>query len=467
MIAFARLSAAVLAPWLLPLAAWAANVDRPNIVLIFIDDLGWADLGSYGNEYHETPNLDRLAAEGMRFTDAYTASPVCSSTRGCFMTGRYPARVGITDFIPGHWRPWERLVVPPIKNHLPLEETTFAEIVRELGYQRAYFGKWHLGGLEQYPDRQGFNRVLVASGGGHFGSRITGDQTLQLPDDVYLTDWLTDRAIEFVEANRNVPFLVMLSHYTVHIPLEARRESVEKFEAKGRQPGLARSHPTFAAMVYDMDAAVGRLLGKIDDLCLRESTLVIFTSDNGGLVRRYDQMGPIVSSQAPLRGEKGTVYEGGLRVPMIVRWPGVVETGRECNEPVFSGDVWPTVVTAAGMGVEPGMVDGVNLVPLFAGGQSLDREAIYFHYPHYHHMDPAGAVRAGDWKLIEHFDDGERELYNLRDDLGESTNLAEEEPQKAAALAQQLSAWRASVGARMPTENPDYDPARALLWRPR
>jgi uncharacterized sulfatase len=447
------------------LSGTAAAIDRPNIVLILIDDLGWVDLGCYGNEYHQTPNLDRLADEGMRFTDAYAASPVCSSTRACLLTGRYPARVGITDFIPGHWRPWERLIVPPIKDHLPLEETTFAEVIRELGYERAYFGKWHLGGRDHYPDRQGFNRVSVASGGQHFGSRIMGDAAQQLPDDVYLTDWLTDRAIEFIGNNRNVPFLLMLSHCTVHIPLEARSDSIAKFERAGN--GMARSHPTFAAMVYDMDAAVGKLLRAMDDLDLRKNTLVIFTSDNGGLVRRYDQAGPIVSSQAPLRGEKGTVYEGGLRVPMIVRWPGVVAPGRECDEPVFSGDLWPTIVAAAGMGVDPGTVDGVNLVPLFEGDGSIGREAIYFHYPHYHHMDPAGAVRAGPWKLIEHFDDGELELYNVRDDLGETTNLAVTEHRIAQELQNALAMWRESVGARMPIENPDFEPARRALWRSR
>lgn len=449
---------------LFPATTASAAVDRPNIVVIFIDDLGWADLGCYGNEYHETPNLDRLAREGIRFTDAYAASPVCSSTRGCFLTGRFPARVGITDFIPGHWRPWERLIVPPIKSHLPLEETTFAEVIRELGYQRAYLGKWHLGGRQHYPDRQGFNHVLVAGGGRHFGNRITGDIDTTLPEDVYLTDWLTDRAIEFMETNRNMPFLLMLSHYTVHIPLEAKAQSVEKFARKGREPGMARSHPTYAAMIHDMDAAVGRLVARIDELGLSESTLVVVTSDNGGLIRRFDQKGPIVSTQAPLRGEKGTLYEGGIRVPMLVRWPGVVEPGRESREPVFSGDVWPTLVTAAGMGVDPGMVDGISLMPLLEGAETTGREAIYFHYPHYHHMDPAGAVRSGDWKLIEHFDDGELELYNLESDMGEATNLADEQPEKADALRQRLAAWRESAGALMPTQNPDYDPARAEKW---
>jgi uncharacterized sulfatase len=220
-------------------------------------------------------------------------------------------------------------------------------------------------------------------------------------------------------------------------------------------------------MVYDMDAAVGKLLRAMDDLDLRKNTLVIFTSDNGGLVRRYDQAGPIVSSQVPLRGEKGTVYEGGVRVPMIVRWPGVVAPGRETSEPVFSGDLWPTIVTAAGMGVDPGTVDGVNLVPLLEGEGSIGREAIYFHYPHYHHMDPAGAVRAGPWKLIEHFDDGELELYNLHDDLGETTNLADTQHRIAQELQQGLATWRESVGARMPIENSDFDPARKALWRSR
>ncbi|MEQ8786951.1 MAG: sulfatase [Pirellulaceae bacterium] len=448
----------------------AAREKRPpNVLFILIDDLGWADLGCYGNKFHETPQIDGLAKQGMLFTDAYAASPVCSSTRCSLMTGKYSATVGITDFIPGHWRPWEKLVVPPIKHELPLEEVTLAEPLKAKGYATCYLGKWHLGGASHYPDKQGFDRTIVAGGGRHFGNALSGDVNMKLPQDEHLTDYLTDQALDFIDAHREQPFFVYLSHYAVHIPLEAKQTTIKKYEAKAKRMNekqiAPKSHPTYAAMLENVDENVGRLLAKLDEWELADNTIVIFFSDNGGLIQRFDKAGPKVAPQDPLRDEKGTVYEGGIRVPMLVRWPGVVEPGSRCDEPVTSADFFPTLVEFAEAGPHARHeVDGKSLRPLLTQQGAFERDAIYFHYPHYHHMDPAGAIRAGDLKLVEHFDDGQLELFNLRNDLSESNDLAAEMPQQAKKLQQQLAAWRKRVGARMPTPNPDYDPAKAPQW---
>jgi len=437
----------------------------PNVLFILIDDLGWADLGCYGNTFHETPHVDQLARQGMRFTDAYAAGPVCSPTRATLMTGRYTATVGITDFIPGHWRPWERLIVPPIHNQLPLTEVTLGEMLKTADYDTCYLGKWHLGGGEYFPDKQGFDTSLV-QGGGHFGARLVGPKPVQLAKDEYLADGLTDQAIKFIGQHRDRPWFVYLSHYAVHIPLQAKQELIDKYEKKAASVEHA-SHPTYAAMVEHVDQSVGRLMQTLDELELTDDTVVIFFSDNGGLIRRFDAAGPVVTSNAPLRSEKGTVYEGGIRVPMIVRYPGKVAAGSECGVPVSSVDFMPTLAALAGAALPSVRIDGESLLPLLADNGSLKRDAIYWHYPHYHHMDPAGAIRCGPMKLIEHFDDGELELYHLADDIGETNNLAEAKPEQAAALRDKLAAWRTSVGAKMPTINPDHDQERADQWRPR
>lgn len=439
---------------------------QPNVVFILIDDLGWADLRCYGNTFHESPHIDRLVAGGMRFTNAYAASPVCSSTRCSLMTGKYPATVGITDFIPGHWRPWEKLIVPPIKNELPLDEITIAEPLQAAGYATGYFGKWHLGGPAHYPHKQGFDVALVQQGS-HFKTKLGGTREVQPPADAYLADVLTDEALRFIEDNRDRPFFVYLSHYAVHIPLMAKQDKIDKYERKARNQ-RTKYHPTYSAMIEHVDDSVGRVLDKLDELKLADNTLVIFFSDNGGLISRFDAQGETVGTNEPLRAEKGTVYEGGIREPLIVRWPGVVEPGSICVEPVTSVDFFPTIIDAAAAQQHATHeVDGVSLLPLLEQTSSLRREAIYWHYPHYHHMDPAGAIRAGSWKLIEHFDDGELELYNLADDISERKNLAGQLPGQAADLRRKLAAWRKSVGAKLPKTNPEYDPDRAHQWQRR
>ncbi len=434
----------------------------PNVVLILIDDLGWADLPSYGNQFHETPAIDRLAKGGMRFTDFYAAAPVCSPARASLQSGQYPARLGLTDFVPGHWRPFERLIVPPIEDHLPLATQSLAETLKPAGYATGYFGKWHLGGSPRYhPSHQGFDQAIT-SGGRHVAPKFRTHPPTPVEDGTYLSDFLTTKTLEFIEENQSGPFFVFLSHYLVHIPLEAPPQLIEKYQNK-TNPGNTPGHPVYAAMIEQVDHSVDQITRKLDELGLAENTIVIFTSENGGLHKIYTAVGETVTSNAPLRGEKGTLYEGGIRIPLIVRWPGKVSANTECNEPATTADILPTLADIAGTSTPD--VDGASLVPVLTeASPALDRDAIYFHYPHYHHARPAGAIRQGRWKLLENFDDHSLELYNLDEDLGETNNLAKQLPDQANKLQQQLSSWRTSVGARMPTENPNYNAERKNEW---
>ena len=432
---------------------------RLNFVFFLIDDMGWADVGCNGSKYHETPNIDRLAGQGMRFTDAYAACPVCSPTRASIMTGKYPARLHLTDWISGHRKPYAKLAVPKWTMHLPLEEVTLAEAFKEVGYATGFVGKWHLGNQEYYPEHQGFDANI---GGYHRGQPPSYFAPYKIPTmdegpkGEYLTDRHTDDSIRFIEANRNKPFLLYLSHYAVHTPLQAKKAMVEKYSAK---PKPHQSHPIYAAMVQSVDESVGRIAAALERLGLADNTAVIFMSDNGGLHR--------VTSNAPLRAGKGTAYEGGVREPMIVKWPGTTQPGSTCRVPVTSTDFYPTMLEMAGLPLRPQQhCDGLSMVPLLRQTGTIDRDALYWHYPHYHITKPFGAVRKGDWKLIEYFEDMNLELYSLRDDLSETTDLAKTHPQKAEELRKMLYEWRESVGAQMPTPNPEYDPDR-VNSRPR
>ncbi len=431
--------------------ASAGMPQKPNIVFILIDDMGWTDVCCYGSKFHETPNIDRLAEQGMRFTDAYAACPVCSPTRASILAGQYPARVGITDFIPGHWRPYEKLIVPENVLQLPVESVTIADVLKASGYATGYIGKWHLGGKGYMPEQQGFDKVVAAV-------RNRNDKQVS---------GFTDEALKFIEENKQQPFFLFLSHHTVHIPLEAPEELIEKYKNKPK-PATGVNNPVYAAMVEHLDTNTGRILSKLDELNLTERTIVIFFSDNGGLYEPYGgyqgDRTP-VSSNTPLRGEKGTLYEGGIKEPLIVRWPGVVKPETTCKVPVASVDFYPTFLDILGIkGDSSHPLDGKSILPLLRRNGKLKREAIFWHYPHYHHSTPAGAIRQGDWKLIEFYEDGRLELYNLKDDIGEKENLVEKMPKKAAELQGKLAAWRKSVGAKMPWPNPDYDPARADEW---
>jgi len=419
---------------------------RPNIVYILADDLGWADLGCTGSRFHQSPHLDRLATQGVRFETCYAAAPVCSATRSSIQTGRYPARLHLTDFIPGHRRPWARLRVPDYRQQLPLEEISLARALKPAGYTCANIGKWHLGGPGFGPAEHGFDHVFS-----------TG-----VNDDDKQVSALTEDALGFIRAHRHEPFLLMLCHYTVHIPLEAKRALTGKYAALA-EPGAPQSNPTYAAMIEVLDDSVGRVLAELDALGLADDTIVLFGSDNGGLVHWYIGDGPEVTSNAPCRGEKGTIHEGGLRVPLIVRWPGHTQVRRVCDVPVSTIDLFPTLMEAAGVPVTHS-VDGLSLMPLLTGSGGIGRDTHYFHYPHYHNDTPAGAIRRGDMKLIEFFEDSHVELYDLAEDVGEAHDLAPARPDVAEELRRELAEWRLSVDAQMPTVNPEHDPRRAHEW---
>lgn len=427
--------------------------DRPNIILVLADDLGWADLPCYGNTFHETPALDRLASEGMRFTQFYSGA-VCSPTRANLQSGRHEARFGITQHIPGHRRPFAKLIDPAVPLQLPLEVETIAERLGAAGYATGYFGKWHLGGTGFGPGEQGWKTVLELKGHDTPAS-VTGGE----PERT--AAFLTRKAVEFIEGNRDRPFLLQLSHYAVHLPLSTRPELLEKYRRKTPMPGFP-SRPDYAGLLEELDESVGGILAALERLGLAGKTLVVFVSDNGGLV--HDQGGSIYTSNAPLRGEKGTLHEGGIRVPAIARMPGVIPPGSVCETPAVTTDLHPTFLELAGIDVLSGKdaVDGASLVPVLRNpGAGLSREALFWHLPHYHHGTPASAVRRGDWKLIEFFEDGALELYDLSKDPGETTDLASVHPDKAIELRDSLAKWRTDVGARLPVPNPDHDPARA------
>jgi arylsulfatase A len=434
---------------------------KPNFVFILIDDMGWKDLGCYGSRFFETPHTDTLASQGMRFTNAYAACPVCSPTRASILTGKYPARLNLTDFLTGRSdRPSQKLLRPKFPQYLSLEEVTIARVLKTQGYVSAAIGKWHLGGEQHDPIKHGFDVNIGGTGGlpgGYFRFR---SPTLTARDDQeYLTDRLTEEAEKFIDANKDRPFFLYLAHYAVHIPLEAKKNLLAKYQAKAR-PDEAQNNPIYGAVVESADESVGRILKKLDDLKIAKNTIVFFFSDNGGLSVKEGPDTP-ATSNAPLRAGKGYLYEGGIREPLIVRWPGVTGPGSVCDVPVSSIDFYSTMLEMAGAKSNAKAIDGVSLVPLLRG-QTGDwkRQDLYWHYPHYSNQGgkPSGAVRSGDFKLIEFFEDGQLELYNLRDDLGEQNDLSARMPDKTKELHAKLAAWRKSVGAQMPTPNPEYQP---------
>lgn len=456
--------AALLLGLFVPGLAAVEPVRRPNVVFVLADDLGARDLGCYGSTFHKTPNIDRLAKDGARFTDFYAACPVCSPTRASIMTGRYPQRVNITDWLPGRPdRPDQRLKRPVLNQQLPLEEVTVAEALKAAGYRTAHIGKWHLGGEGFGPEKQGFD-VNVA--GDHTGTARSYFAPFRnkagsmpglenAPEGEYLTDRLTAEAERFITANKGQPFFLYLSHYAPHTPLRAKPETLAKY--KGQPVHGRQSHPAYAAMLESVDESVGRLVKALEDLKLSDNTIVIFTSDNGGLAT-LEGMPFAPTNNAPYREGKGYLYEGGIRDPLIVKWPAAVKPGSTVGQLACSIDFFPTLADACGARADDRR-DGVSLLPALKGGRLADR-ALYWHYPHYANQGskPGGAVREGDYKLIEFYEDGRRELFDVRKDPSESRNLIAEKPAVANALAAKLDAWRKDVGAKMPTPNPDYVP---------
>jgi arylsulfatase A-like enzyme len=453
-----------------PLAAAATRA--PNVILFLIDDWGWTDGGTFGSKFYETPHLDRLAAQGMKFTQAYSACTVCSPTRAAIMTGKYPARLHITDWIAGHRRPFAKLKIPDWTLQLPLEEKTIAEELKTRGYTTGLFGKWHLGNEAFYPEKQGFD---VNVGGCDMGAPRAYFPPYGIPvikdeqPGEFLSDRLTRDALKFIEANREKPFFIYFPHYAVHTPIAGKPEVIEKYKKKLAAGTYTQTNPVYAALVESIDDSLGAVMKKLADLKLEENTVIMITGDNGGLSGLLNAEGwrPGPTRNDPLRLGKGSVYEGGVRVPLIVKWPGVTAPGSTNATPVISTDFFPTIreiTAAAGAASESNASDGESFVPLLKGGTKLQRTAIYWHYPHYHpgSATPYSAVRDGDWKLIHFFEDNHVELYNLRDDLSEKNDLAATNAAKVSELRGKLVAWRTSVGAQLPEKNPNYDPAR--VW---
>jgi arylsulfatase A-like enzyme len=462
----------------------AAAPAQRNFVFFLVDDLGWRDLGCFGSSFYETPNVDSLARSGMSFTQAYAACPVCSPTRASILTGKYPVRTGITDYInpPGNNQPakWTRntkLLPAPYKDRLALEEVTLAEALRQAGYATFFAGKWHLGPQGFWPEQQGFdvNKGGIEQGGPYGGDKYFspyGNPRLaDGPRGEHLPDRLASEAVRFIEANRERRFLAYLSFYSVHTPLMARQDLEQKYAAKAKRIQFAgprflaegarparqvQDHAVYGGMVEAMDLAVGKVLDALTRFNLAKDTVVVFMSDNGGL--STSEGSP--TSNVPLRAGKGWMYEGGIREPMIIRAPSLAKPGSVCAEPVMSTDFYPTLLELAGLPGRPRQhLDGVSLAPLLAGGR-LEPRPLFWHYPHYGNQGgmPSGAIREGDWKLIEWYEDGRLELFNLRQDLSEKYDLSRLHPDSTARLHAKLQAWRQGLGATMPAPNPQYKP---------
>lgn len=456
--------------------------EKPNVLFILVDDLGWADLGYTGSTFYETPNIDKLKTEGMVFTDAYAASPICSPSRAAIMSGKYPARLNLTDYIPGnrHYGPHknQKLASHPFNLQLDLEEYTLAEAFKDAGYKTFFAGKWHLGEEEKfYPQHQGFDINKGGNSTGHpAGGYFAPYQNPQLEDrkdGEYLTDRLTDETINFIKNNKDQPFFAFLSFYTVHLPMQGKPEKVEKYRDKLSQMNYAgeefvkrdetfykqrQNMPHYAAMVESLDENVGRILDWLEKEKLADNTIVVFTSDNGGMAtsNRTDN---IPTTNLPLRAGKGYLYEGGIRVPLILRWTGDTEAGAVTDYPTTATDLYPTLLDLAE--IEPGKpqhFDGVSLKSVLEN-KTPEVRPVFWHYPHYSGGlggTPSGAVRLGDFKLIEFYEDGHVELYNLKNDLEEENDLSEVHPEKAEELKAMLHKWRKEVKAQMPFRNPEY-----------
>lgn len=455
----------ILALWLCSLNSWArgqeATAAKPNIIFILADDLGWTDTGAYGSTYYETPNIDRLTADGMKFT-AYHNCQNCQPTRAALMSGQYAPRTGIYTVGGIERFNWQSRPLRPVDNviGLPLDRRTIADQLKSAGYKTGMFGKWHLGnGEKRHPSQRGFDEALVSD-----GKHVNFDTNpkVDVPEGAYLADFLTDKAEDFIRRHQAEPFFLYLPHFGVHSPYQAKAELIKKFAAK---PGVGGHYnPTYAAMIYSVDESVGRVLKLLDELKLSDNTIVIFSSDNGGVggyIREGLQQANDVTDNTPLRSGKGSLYEGGTRDPFVVRWPGVTKPGSTCATPTIHVDLFPTLLEVGGAAKPDQTLDGVSLVPLFRDPTAnLPRDAIFQHFPGYlgsgknqWRTTPVGTIIMGDWKLMEFFEDGRLELYNLSSDLSETQNLAERMPDKAKELQARMHAWRQDVGAKMPTKN--------------
>ncbi len=454
--------------------------NRPNIIIITADDLGWSDLACYGSDLHKTPNLDKLAKQSLRFTNAYAAASICTPTRASLMTGKYPARLNMTI-----WREWatnqqfDQLLLPPdVEENLPQEEETIAEVLKKAGYLTAHVGKWHIGDAANYPEIHGFDIKAGCTVWGcppsyfypyrgniydseryvsGLGTDNSGDY-FTARDGEYLTDRLTDEALKIMEDAGDTPLFLNMSYYTVHTPIEGKPEHVKKFSSKIKED-MHHQNAKYAAMVYSLDENIGRILKKIDKLGQKENTLLIFISDNGGLTLSWDDQ--VVTNNYPLKSGKGSLYEGGIRIPMMIRYPGTTEPGTVCNQAVSTIDIYPTItdILKIPQSEQNSKPDGISLQSLLQNPElQLDRKFLYWHYPHYYLpvTSPVSSIRHGDWKLLEYFEDGHVELYNLEDDPKEEFDLSKNFPGRAWELQRELEKWRSDVDAQLPTLNPEF-----------
>jgi len=454
--------------------------NRPNIVLIMADDLGGRDLPVYGNRFNETPNIDKLASQGMLFNNAY-AAPVCSPTRASIQSGQYPARVGIFDFIPGHWRPYEEVTVPVHEvQHLPKDISTIGDAMQAAGYKTGYFGKWHLGEKpELLPNARGYHKAHKYAGGGFYNPKFLPEY--KAPENKRLSDVLTDMGVDFIKENKNEPFFLFISHYDVHVQLDADRDLIKKYLEKEKDPDYT-CNAVYAAMIEHVDRSVGDIMHAVEDLDLADNTVFIFFSDNGGVDNRFDNipllggeskdvypeghpLQYIATSNAPLRAGKGTLYEGGVRVPLIVRWPGKVKPASESEAIVSSVDFYPTFVELAkGEKPKKQVLDGFSMLPALTENKIDPEREVFNHYPVYHHEQPMSAVRKGDWKIVENLVSGEFDLYNLIYDVNEMTDLKFSYPEKLEEMKKVLKKWQQNTKAAMPVPNPDFDANKRYEW---
>ena len=456
--------------------ACSKKPEQPNFVFILVDDLGWADVKcNYPETFYDTPNIDKLAESGVRFTSAYSANPVCSPTRAAIMTGKHPNRVNITDWIPGSDPKKRPLLGPQDGSELALEEVTLAEKLKEKGYKTGFFGKWHLGGEGFYPEDQGFDVNIgghdKGSPPGGYYSPYKNPKLSDGPEGEYLTDRLTNESIQFISENKDNPFLLYLAFYTVHTPIQASEKYIEKYEKKRlmleidsvpyKEEGegwtkLVQENAAYASMVEAMDANVGRIIKSLKEQGLDKKTWIIFTSDNGGLSTLYSENAP--TSNGPLRAGKGWCYEGGIRVPLVISGPDIGAPGRTEESMTISMDYFTTILNLAE--IEHESNDGVNLMPVLLENGRLERDELFWHYPHYHGSawKPGSALRKGNWKLVTHYEDERIELFNLAEDPGEKKNIAPDNQEKVAELKKILDERLRESGAKFPIPNPDYIP---------
>ena len=458
----------------------SAAQNRPNIIMIMADDLGGRDLAVYGNKFNESPNIDKLASEGMLFHNAY-AAPVCSATRASIQSGQYPARVGIFDFIPGHWRPFEEVTVPVHQvQHLPEDITTIGDAMQSAGYKTGYFGKWHLGNESNLlPNARGYDTAHIYVGGGFYNPKFLPE--FKAPENKRLSEVLTDMGVDFIKENKEQPFFLFVSHYDVHVQLDADRDLIDKYKNKEKDPDYP-GNAVYAAMIEHIDRSVGTIMQTLEDEGLTENTIVIFYSDNGGVDNRFDNipllggrsknvypdghpLQYIATSNAPLRAGKGTLYEGGVRVPLIVKWTNKVKENASSKALVSSVDFYPTLVELAkGKHPKNQVFDGYSMLPALTGNKfDLERE-VFTHYPVYHHEQPMSSLRKGDWKIIENLVSGEFDLYNLKYDVNEMTDLKYSYSEKLAEMKSALKKWQVDTNAKRPVPNPAFDATKRYEW---